>query len=79
MFIVILWLLYQLVSGLWTIWKLKKMESGLEAEISRLRALEIYYSKQKELYSDPEWIEFVARERLGMVRPGDRLIRLLPE
>lgn len=77
--IIVLWFLYQLVSGLWTIWKLKKMESGLEAEISRLRALEIYYSKQKELYNDPEWIEFVARERLGMVRPGDRLIRLLPE
>ncbi len=79
LFIIVAWFLYQILSGVFTIWKLRKMETGLQADIARLRALEVYYRTQQQIYNDPEWIEFIAREKLGMVRPGEKLIRIVPK
>ena len=77
--ILLLWLTYQFFSGLWVIWKLYRTQRGLEADISRFRALEVYYRTQRKIYRDPYWIDYIAREKLGMVRPRERYIRILPK
>ena len=77
--LLVLWLIYQIFSGLWGIWRLYTTSRALEADISRFRALEAYYRFQDELYNDPSWIEYIARERLAMVRPRERFIRIIPE
>jgi len=46
---------------------------GTQAEIARLR------SKIERLRSDPGTLERLAREDLGMVRPGDVVIELPPD
>jgi len=49
----------------------------IEEKIAELKALENYYLARSELLKDPKWIEFIARERLGMVMPNDKLVRIL--
>lgn len=46
--------------------------AALEAENERLRA-------EVAALNTPEGLEEEARERLGLVRPNERLIRVLPE
>ncbi|HID10386.1 MAG TPA: septum formation initiator family protein [Candidatus Latescibacteria bacterium] len=66
--------------GLWRIWKLKRRARALKEEVVRIeakrRALEEEKKKLEE--GDPEYIEKLARERYGMVKPGERVYIVLP-
>ncbi len=61
------------------VWQMKHEVEGLEREIAGLRAatttLEDAVSR---LRSDPDAIEKVAREELGFIMPGERVLKLPP-
>ncbi|HIE04912.1 MAG TPA: septum formation initiator family protein [Candidatus Latescibacteria bacterium] len=66
--------------GLWRMWKLKRKERELRREVAeieaRRRVLEEERKRLKE--GDPELIEKLARERYGMVKPGEKVYIILP-
>ena len=61
------------------VWHMKLEVESLEREISTLRAetgrLTALVTRQR---SDPDLIEQVAREDLGLVKPGERVLKLPP-
>ncbi|RKZ00406.1 MAG: hypothetical protein DRQ10_04280 [Candidatus Hydrothermota bacterium] len=71
------WFLYYFLNSSIALYKLHKREKMIEEKIAELKALENYYLARSELLKDPKWIEFIARERLGMVMPNDKLVRIL--
>jgi len=73
---VIIWIVYQSLTGFWTIYRLRKERNRLEREIAELTARKIVLERQKDMLRDPEKIEEIARKRLGMRRKGERIIWL---
>jgi len=61
------------------VWQIKAEVEGLERQIAGLRtenaALQAEVTK---LQHDPEALEQLAREKLDMVRPGERILKLPP-
>ncbi len=61
------------------VWHMKLEVESLEREISTLRAeTGRLTALVTRLRSDPDFIEQVAREDLGLVKPGDRVLKLPP-
>ena len=61
------------------VWQMKHEVESLEREISALRAETTDLAGAvTRLRSDPESIEKVARESLGLVKPGERVLKLPP-
>ena len=61
------------------VWQIKAEVESLERQIAGLRsenaALQAEVTK---LHHDPEALEQLARERLDMVKPGERILKLPP-
>jgi cell division protein FtsB len=58
---------------------MKREVDGLEREIAGLRAeTERLTAQVTRLRSDPDSIEKIAREELGLVKPGERVLKLPP-
>ena len=61
------------------LWQMKQEVDGLEREIATLRAeADRLSAAVARLRSDPQAIEQVAREELGFVKPGERVLKLPP-
>jgi len=61
------------------VWQMKREVEGLEREIAGLRAETAdLQAAMARLRSDPEAIEKLARENLGFVKPGERVLKLPP-
>jgi len=61
------------------VWQMTREVKSLEREIAVLRADTAQLSADvTRLRSDPESIEKDARERLGFVKPGERVLKLPP-
>ena len=61
------------------VWQMKREVDSLQREIVSLRAeTERLAAAATRLRSDPDSIEQVAREELGMVKPGERVLKLPP-
>ena len=61
------------------VWQIKDEVESLEREIAGLRAETAALQAQvTQLRSDPDAIEKLARETLGFVKPGDRVLKLPP-
>jgi cell division protein FtsB len=61
------------------VWQMKREVESLERQIAGLRADTAELSAAvARLRSDPEAIEKVAREALGLVKPGERVLKLPP-
>ena len=61
------------------VWQMRHEVEGLEREIAGLRAeTERLSAAVAQLRSDPDSIERVAREELGLVKPGERVLKLPP-
>jgi cell division protein FtsB len=61
------------------LWDMKREVDGLEREIAALRAETGRLSANvARLRSDPDSIEQIAREELGLVKPGERVLKLPP-
>ena len=61
------------------VWHMKTEVEGLEREISTLRAeTGRLTALVTRLRTDPDFIEQVAREDLGLVKPGEKVLKLPP-
>lgn len=61
------------------LWNVKRDVDGLEREIAALRAETDRVSAfVARLRSDPDLIEQIAREELGLIKPGERVLKLPP-
>ena len=61
------------------VWQMKHDVEGLEREIGALRAeTGRLTAVVNRLRTDPDFIEQVAREDLGLVKPGERVLKLPP-
>ena len=61
------------------VWQMRLEVETLERQIAALRADTVELSAAVAgLRSDPESIEKVARETLGFVKPGERVLKLPP-
>ena len=61
------------------VWQMKQEVESLEREIAGLRVETAELSAAvARLRSDPDPIEKVAREALGLVKPGERVLKLPP-
>ena len=61
------------------VWHMKTEVEGLEREIVSLRAeTGRLTALVTRLRSDPDFIEQVAREDLGLVKPGEKVLKLPP-
>jgi cell division protein FtsB len=61
------------------VWALKKEVASLEREVGVLRADTAKLTAEVDrLRTDPEYIEQIAREKLGLVKPGERVYKLPP-
>jgi cell division protein FtsB len=58
---------------------MKREVDGLERDIVALRAeTDRVSASVARLRSDPDSIEQIAREELGLIRPGERVLKLPP-
>ena len=65
---------------LFKVWKEEKELVVLEAEVGRLEAQNDSLRKiLRQLDGDMEYIEKIAREELGLIKPGEVVIPLAPE
>ena len=61
------------------LWNMKREVDGLEREIAALRVeTDRVSASVARLRSDPESIEQIAREELGLIKPGERILKLPP-
>lgn len=61
------------------VWHLKQEVASLEREIATLRAeTSRLMAVVDRLRTDPDYIEQVAREDLGLVKPGEKVLKLPP-
>ncbi len=61
------------------VWHLKQEVDSLEREIATLRAeTNRLMTVVERLRTDPDYIEQVAREDLGLVKPGEKVLKLPP-
>jgi len=61
------------------LWNMKREVDGLEREIVALRAeTDRLSASVARLRTDPDSIEQIAREELGLVKPGERVLKLPP-
>lgn len=61
------------------VWQIRHEVESLEREIAGLRAETAeLQATVVQLRSDPDAIEKLARERLGLVKPGERVLKLPP-
>lgn len=59
--------------------ELRRKESQIIREIERLRDISLKLAEEEErLKNDPEYLEKVARENLGRVRPGEVVYKIVP-
>jgi len=66
-------------SSLVRVWQMLREAEGLETEIGRLRARQQDLGTEiGRLRNDPDAIEQAARELLGLVKPGEKVLKLPP-
>ena len=61
------------------VWTLKKEVEPLEREVGALRVETARLTADVDrLRTDPDYIEQIAREKLGLIKPGERVLKLPP-
>ena len=83
MFTIIVGCIFLLVlsdRGLINLWSLKKEKLEIQNEINDLRNQIAMLEKEEEkLKFDEEYIEKIAREKFKMVKPGERVFKVIDE
>lgn len=78
----VLWILFAGDTSLVELWKLKRENGKLRAEIAELERRLTELDREEKNLEDPEYLEKIAREEYGMIRDGEicyRLVRMPPE
>lgn len=65
---------FTLTPRLLTIWKLSEQKAGLEQEKLEAGRVNQLLVLQKEQMDDPAEMERIAREKLGMVKKGEKVL-----
>jgi cell division protein FtsB len=61
------------------VWQMRQEVEALERELATLRAeAQTLGARIDRLRSDPDYLEQLAREALGLVRPGEKVLKLPP-
>jgi cell division protein FtsB len=61
------------------VWTLKKAVESLERDVGVLRSETARLTADVDrLRTDPDYIEQIARDKLGLVKPGDQVLKLPP-
>ena len=60
-----------LVMQFYTLWQLRQEESHLQQQITELQKRNAELETEKQRLQDPKEIEALAREKLGLVKPGE--------
>lgn len=63
--------------GLINLWSLKKEKLKIQNEINSLRnQISVLEKEEEKLKFDEKYIEKIAREKLKMVKPGERVFKI---
>ncbi len=63
--------------GLINLWSLKKEKLKIQNEINSLRnQISVLEKEEEKLKYDEKYIEKIAREKLKMVKPGERVFKI---
>ena len=66
--------------GLIYLWSLKKEKLEIQNEINNLRnQIAIIEKEEEKLKFDEKYIEKIAREKFKMVKPGERVFKVIEE
>ena len=66
--------------GLINLWSLKKEKLEIQNEINNLRnQIAIIEKEEEKLKFDEKYIEKIAREKFKMVKPGERVFKIIDE
>jgi|TARA_Y100000816_G_scaffold228612_1_gene173732 cell division protein FtsB len=66
--------------GLINLWSLKKEKLEIQNEINNLRnQIAIIEKEEEKLKFDEKYIEKIAREKFKMVKPGERVFKVIEE
>ena len=66
--------------GLINLWTLKKEKLEIQNEINNLRnQIAIIEKEEEKLKFDEKYIEKIAREKFKMVKPGERVFKVIEE
>jgi cell division protein FtsB len=66
--------------GLINLWSLKKVKLEIQNEINNLRnQIAIIEKEEEKLKFDEKYIEKIAREKFKMVKPGERVFKVIEE
>lgn len=71
--ILALWLLFCFGKGMVTNYRLKLEIADIKMEIDAIRMRNAELEREIEKYNSPEYVEKIAREELGLVKPGETL------
>lgn len=69
-----IYLLFSFLMGGYQIWQIKKQLSQVEGEQNLLNQQQQALHKEVQSLQDPEVIEKIARESLGMVKQGETIV-----
>ncbi len=71
--VLILYICYLFIAQQFDIARLNKEESALDKQISEAQQVHSELEKEKEATGTPEYIERVAREKLGFMKPEEKV------
>jgi len=74
-----IWILILGGNSFFNTWKLQRQVSKLKAETLHLKAVNDSLSQENQrLKTDPDAAEKAAREKFGLTKPGETVIRFVP-
>lgn len=75
----ILYLFFAVGRVVYQSYTVNKQITGLKTEIENLRDANKQYEEKLLYYKSPSYREKIARERLGLQKPGEEVIVIVPE
>lgn len=77
--IIVIWIAIAGGNSFYNTWKLQRQVRLLKTETMHLKALNDSLAQENErLKTDPEAAEKAAREKFGLTKPGETVIRFVP-
>jgi cell division protein FtsB len=79
LFILTVIILALFLPSYWTMQGLKQKNSEYEHRITALEEQNKKYEEERHLLAtDPEYLEKIGRERMGLIRPGETVYKIIP-
>lgn len=72
--IICVYLIFTTLQAIVGLWRAQDKLTGREKELARLDAQQKELLKQKMVVESPEYLEKIARDKLGLSKPGEEVI-----